>query len=283
MPYATLPAVSEIAAYERWRVVLEDRVHGASVLTAKLLTIARQTADPGHPDALLVELADEVGKAHPGIPALLNAVHLLQDSLANGGDLPSAAKDLIEQIEKDQARVVSRAANLIAGHPRVMGISYSGLVKRALLAASKTGTGVRFFVGEGRPMGEGLLLARELATAGVACTVFADLAFAGFLPETQLAMVGADAVFSDSFINKVGTGVLLREARAARIPTALVYDLTKRVGEELRPSELPSRPPSEITGVDEGEAPPSLSVVNRYFEEVPLALIDHDLHQADVA
>jgi len=269
--------VSEIAAYDRWRMVLEDRVHGASVLMTKLLTIAQHAADAPHPEATLAELTDEVAKAHPGIPALLHVVHLLQDALGKAGDLSSAAKELMGQIEKDQARVVLRAARLIAERPRVMGISYSGLVKHALLAAHQDGARVHFFVGEGGPLGEGLLLARELAAEGVACTVFTDLAFAGFLPETQLVMVGADAVFSNSFINKVGTGVLLREARAARIPTALVYDLTKQVGDELRPSELPSRPASEITGVDESEAAPSLIVVNRYFEEVSRPLIDYDL------
>lgn len=276
--YARLLPMEQPAGWQRWLEVLGDYVHGASVLIATLLTIAQEATDIREPEALLAELADEVRKAHPGIPALLRTVLLLQEELSESGSLPAAALDLTARIKADRGQVVARAAQLIARRPHVMSISYSGMARDSLLAAAKAHAKVHFFVGEGRPRGEGLLLAQELASEGVVCTVYADLAFAQFLPQAQLVLVGADAVFSESFINKTGTDLLLREARSAGIPTALIYDFTKRVDDELRPSELPSPSASEITGESESKLPPGLTVANSHFEEIPLALIDQDLH-----
>ena len=263
-------------ARQLWSAVLDDRLHGASVLIADLLRIAAEIEDVDAA-SLLSELASEVKETHPGIPALLNTVQLLQETLAQTGNLASAAHALSTHIEADRAKVVERARKLIVERPAVMSISYSGMVRDAVLEAKRAAAGFSFLIGEGRPRNEGLLLARELASNGVDCTVFADLAFAQFLPQVALVLVGADAVFSDSFINKTGTGVLLREARKAGKPTVLLYDFTKRVSDKDRPASLPLQAASEITGEDENALPNELTVVNQYFEKIPLDLIDHDL------
>ena len=277
--HARLDPMEQPPGSQRWREVLDDDVHGASVLSAKLLRIAAEVADAEDASMILARLAEQVKMAHPAIPALLNTVQLLREKLPRCRSLAAAARELAKQIEDDKTTVIAHAVQLISGRPHVMSISYSGLVRDALLAAHQDGVEVHLLIGEGRPKSEGLLLARELASEGVACTVFADMAFTGFFPQTELVIVGADAVFTDTFINKTGTALLLREARSADIPTALIYDFTKCVGEELRPKELPAHPAREIAGKHASLLPENLAVVNRYFEEVPRHLIDVDLHE----
>jgi translation initiation factor 2B subunit (eIF-2B alpha/beta/delta family) len=84
--------------------------------------------------------------------------------------------------------------------------------------------------------------------------VYADAAFAEFLPQMELVLVGADAVGEKAFVNKTGTRVLLAIAQEVGVKTAVAYDPLKLVAS----AGLPAR----------------TTVVSQLFEEIPLALAD---------
>jgi len=259
----------------RWQEILEDRTHGASVLIDWALEFLTSIPEVGNAQLILSQMEKTLLSSHSGIPALINICNLLRAEVNAGHTLSSAAELIAKKRAKHKADVILEAGRLISASPKVMSISYSGLVRDALLKAQELGSAPTLFIGEGRPQKEGLLLAAELAQRGIQTIVYADLAFADFLKEVQLVVVGADAVFENSFINKIGTKLLLDFARLNSVRTVLLYDFTKLVPEELKPREFENHAEKEILG--DFSPPPLLKVVNRYFEEIPLSLIDIEI------
>ena len=259
----------------RWQEILEDRTHGASVLIDWTLEFLTGIPEVRNAELLLTEVEKTLSANHAGIPALINICNLLRAELQAEQTLKSAADALLKKRAEHKTSVILEAGKLISASPKVMSISYSGLVRDAILKARELGSHPTLFIGEGRPQNEGLLLAVELAQKGIETVVFTDIAFANFLKEVQLVIVGADAVFENSFINKVGTRILLDFARLNSVKTVLLYDFTKLVPPELKPREFQSHPEKEILG--DFSPPQSLRVVNRYFEEIPISLIDLEI------
>ena len=257
-----------LAAHPEFLAVLSDRTHGASVLTNRLLEfLKRAELETSQAQEALQECRLQVRQAHPAIVALDNALALVLERAGKGAAVGEAAESVGRSWRKAVEGVVAQAAELVRRHPQVMTISHSGLVRDSLVAAKNADVAV--WVGEGRPGSEGLALARELAQAGIRCTVYADMAFAEFLPEVKLALVGADAVGDEAFINKTGTRVLLTMARKAGVKTAVAYDPLKCVVDGGLPM-APEHPPEELLEpCDE-----RIKAVNRWFETVPLALAD---------
>ncbi len=261
----------------RWKEILEDRTHGASVLIDWTLALIGSYTDEevGDPVKLLQELEKQLKSAHPGIPALINVTRIMRKELEIFKSVSLSAKELEKKRSSHKEKLIQKCAELILEHPNVLSISYSGLIRDSLLKAQESGGSPKLFIGEGRPQCEGALLATELAQKGLNCVVFADLAFADFLEKIQLALVGADAVFEESFINKTGTRLLLEHAKAGGVTTALVCDFTKRVPYDLMPAEIPDENPQELLPVI--VQPPNLTVHNKYFEVVSLSLVDVEI------
>jgi len=256
--------------------ILTDYTHGASVLTRRLLSLLSEL--PGAGEALLMELTAAAGllrEAHPELVSLASVMREVIASAKAGMPAAPAAHQLAERWEANQREVVSLAADYIATHPGIITVSYSGLVRDAVVAARARGCPVRVFVGEGRPRCEGLLLAAELVLCGASCTVYVDAAFADFLAQADAVLVGADAVGPEMMLNKVGTRILLQEARRCGLPTAVAYDFLKLVSAEEFPQTLSTHPADEVAGGR--RIPQAVRVVNRYFELVPLNLVDTHL------
>jgi translation initiation factor 2B subunit (eIF-2B alpha/beta/delta family) len=243
----------ELAKHPTFPSILADRTHGASVLTQRLFGFLQEMNLEGGQAADELEVCREaVQRAHPAIVALDNALALVLERVRNGAAMGEAAGTVARRWSKAVEEVVARTAELVREYPRVMTISHSGIVRDALIAANDAD--VVAWVGEGLPGCEGLELARELADAGVHCTVYADAAFAEFLPQMELVLVGADAVGEKAFVNKTGTRVLLAIAQEVGVKTAVAYDPLKLVAS----AGLPAR----------------TTVVSQLFEEIPLALAD---------
>ena len=274
---------------EEFQALLSDYTHGAAVLTRHLLQLIIKLS--GSVNIVQNDLEQALGllrKAHPEMVSLRQAIALILKRVEEGTDAGTASQELEHKWNAHLERVTEIAAAYLAQHKRVLTISYSGLVRDAILKATAQGSIIEAYLGEGRPKYEGLTFARELANKGVPCTVFADAAFSSFYNEIDCVLVGADAVGPSSLLNKIGTTAILREARARDIPSAVAYDFLKVVEDGGFPDLIAAYPAEELLagglapqGAD-GDAGPirlpnCLRAVNRYFEEVPLHLIDVEL------
>lgn len=269
--------------------LLTDYVHGASILVRRLLDLTAHVSGSGDTVLIDLELARKLlQRAHPEMISLSQAIALILKRVEDGTDAGTASRELELSWNANLERVIDMAAGYLAQHKRVLTISYSGLVRDAILKYKARGGMPEVYLGEGRPMYEGLLMAYELADKGVSCTVFADAAFTSFLNEVECVLIGADAVGPSSLLNKIGTTAILREARAHEVPTAVVYDFLKVVEDAGFPDNVAEYPAEELLAdpmaqqradgkTDSVHLPSCMRLVNRYFEVMPRQLVDVEL------
>lgn len=263
---------------------LDDRRSGAteveSALRSELARIA--SGRPAAVEAALQAAEEAVGARFPAMASLVRLVDeacaawrrggaegLLRALAADGGEAPGAA-------------LAGRLAEL--GRPdRILTLSRSGTVLDALGAvvpgwrstpgersAAASHSLPEVLVGEGRPEGEGVAMAHDLAALGYPAAVVVDAALpalaagapapeAASAPGRDLVLLGCDAVGPGGFVNKVGSYALARAAVERGVAVVVLAHPRK-----LLPVDLPL-PCEREPGV--GEAPPRLRFD---FERVPI-------------
>ncbi|HST88165.1 MAG TPA: hypothetical protein VLJ14_07285 [Ktedonobacterales bacterium] len=273
-----------------------DREHGASWLAraaADALAEACGAAAVAHgADEALREIhtaTRALAHARPSMAALANTVaHIWAAGAAPPADASWDATDAGTALARmrDAARAEetlwSRAAGEIFTAARsylnggtLLTHSRSGTVEHALTRLAADAADVAdaepraIFVTESRPGGEGVALARILATAGWRVTLIADMACGLFVGQARAVVIGADSVRADGgVVNKVGTYPLALAARAAGVPLYALCETRKVAApeypltfEEMDAAELLPRPM------------PGVTARNPYFDLTPAPLV----------
>ncbi len=254
------------ALMERVKAIAENRTAGATALLRMAVAILSDALAAKIPVA---SLAQALADAQPSMASLLNA-----------GAAAVAAEQDPAQFERFRQRIARAPAALArnaltsfgtagADPMRLVTISSSGTVRLVIEALANTRT-VHVACGEGRPALEGRMLAAELASSGIAVTMFSDAALGTALMTADAVLVGADAVTSRAFLNKVGTRMLAAAACRQGVPVYVAATRDKFLDDTLAARlTIRAAPPAEIW-----DAPPAgVDVRNCYFEEVPLDLI----------
>jgi translation initiation factor 2B subunit (eIF-2B alpha/beta/delta family) len=174
----------------RLRAIADDRVHGAGWLARRALGVLASSPRPEWPD-----LVDRIERLRPEMPALAAAAR----EALGAGDVQA----VLRRAAAARRRVAAEAADRLRGEDRVMTISNSSLVARALVLLRPPL--VEVLVEDDRD--EGRLLLAELAATDIAAAAVRR-------PSARVAVVGCDAVFADGgFVNRRGTSRLVAEAR----------------------------------------------------------------------
>jgi translation initiation factor 2B subunit (eIF-2B alpha/beta/delta family) len=161
-------------------------------------------------------------------------------------------------------------AGLVPADATVATVSTSESVRAILAAAVKAGAECRVVMSESRPSVEGVEFATSLPAWGIPVTLVVDAALPRLAERCGLVLVGADAVSEHDFINKVGSYPLALAAREAGVPVYVAATLDKFIPEGARGRPDRVWDPSEVLA----KPPPGVTVENRYFERVPLSLVE---------
>ncbi|HEY8468145.1 MAG TPA: hypothetical protein VIL18_00815 [Longimicrobiales bacterium] len=171
-----------------------------------------------------------------------------------------------ERLQHAARETAARAEGLVPAGGRLLTLSASSTVRAALLEAARRRS-FDVVCLEGRPHLEGRSLAAALAAAGVRVTVAVDAAVAAVIRGCDLVLTGADSIGDLGVVNKIGTRPAAQAARSAGIPIYALADTTK-----ILPCGVPQpvdddRPGAEVWP----DAPPGVTIWNRYFEATPLS------------
>jgi len=148
---------------------------------------------------------------------------------------------------------------------------WSETVARTLEAAQRRGLAPEAIVSEGGADLGGRKLARRLAQAGVPVRFIFDAALPDAVRCADRVWLGTDAIGARAFVGRVGTRMLLQEARRAELSCAVLATSDKLMpGGELHlpawcedePWLLWERPPAGVT------------IQSQAFEAVPLEHVD---------
>jgi translation initiation factor 2B subunit (eIF-2B alpha/beta/delta family) len=212
--------------------IAHNRTSGAAELALRAITALRawlrRHARPHEPE--LLEIARALLHAQPAMAPfgrlaneLLLAIHTpvpldtLNRALAGFGTLLQTATDRIA------ARFVK---SLRPGFRYSVGThSYSSTVLKAISAARQQIPWV--VCSESRPDQEGRLMAEQIGRLGVEVRFVTDAALPAWLPFCSLLVVGADAIASHDFQNKVGTRAMVTRALEEKKPVWVLADTLK--------------------------------------------------------
>jgi len=239
--------------------------------TLRLVTrVARKLKDAPKPElrSTITSLFGTIIRAHPqmGVLYFLRA-RFAKGRLVTEDGVRQYATELQALIGAQQDANAQALVKLLKPRTTVITTSYSSAVARALERAGKLG--IRVVVSESRPKGEGHLLAWFFRDAGIPVTLVVDAALGLHVPTSQAVVLGADAVMQDYFVNKIGTYALCLMAREHAVPVYVLTDTIRMVGKNIIPRKQVSHPPSEVI-----RQPQPYTIDNRYFDFVPLELVD---------
>ena len=210
-------------------------------------------------------------------PSMTSPANLMQDfreALDRAGDrlqFLEAAERLIERSCKAEENLARNVADRITAAMRVMTISYSSTVSRALQAASDRVGHV--YVCEGRPLCEGRQLAEELREAGAPVTLLTDAQMLLLMPQVDMVLLGADSVVpGHGAINKVGSALLALAARQFDKPVIVAAESLKRIRDDKQ--ELPAFECGTAGEVWQ-DVPEGIDISNVHFELVSWKTITH--------
>lgn len=259
-----------------------DVVSGAAAVARTAAEIVRHAAGrlPAEsPQRLREGLADLMVRILDAQPSMAPLVHLgclVLEAAEPGGNgsvedmrrrIVRTARDLRTRLESGARGAGRRALPHLPAEGTVLTLSSSSSVRAALEVAADRR--LRVICLESRPMSEGRSMARALASAGLEIVYAVDAAVGALMPSADVVLIGADSVGDGGVVNKIGSLDAARAARDLGVPILVAADRTK-----LLPPGFPQPIEDDRPAEEVWRAPAGVRVWNRYFQRVPLDLID---------
>jgi translation initiation factor 2B subunit (eIF-2B alpha/beta/delta family) len=260
-----------------------DNVSGATRLVELALDILEAFATqessqtPREFVMALATLIDAVLAAQPSMAVMINLAQKALQACPDDLPLPRVRQQLLQtlatfrrDLQSSTAALCQRALTVLPPESTVLTYSNSATVIAALRHAHDHGRIRRVLLSESRPAYDGRPQALALLAYGMTVEYSIDMALFERLPEATVVIVGADAVFPEHLVNKLGTHALAQLSQLQGVPCFSLCAANKflptAASALLRIAEHPGQ------GVWP-EAPDGLMISNRYFDATPLTLL----------
>jgi translation initiation factor 2B subunit (eIF-2B alpha/beta/delta family) len=276
-----------------WRSLVEDIARdNRSGATAIAVRAADRIADFAERTDFtredLLELSRALVAAQPSMaPLFLLANGLLRAAaVAEAGEkgkwrdgVAVSARRRAEEMRANPGIIAKHTLTMIPKGSTVLTHSASAAVQLALQLAYEYGRIAGAICTESRPQLEGQTLARDLAAAGLPVKLVVDAAAYDALARADVVLMGADALALAGVVNKIGSAGIAVAAQARGLPV-----LVLAARDKVWPAALSDAPP--IADRDPAEvwpdAPPGVTVVNRYFDVTPWSAVTSVVTEAAV-
>ena len=236
--------------------IIQDRTSGSTDIARKTCALLSELRSSEMPDEDVRSILDEILNAHRPMAVLHNCIrHFL-----SGGSPEKFMRDMEEHTKKASSLALDYLKSI--GAERVMTISSSSAVELCLSRFDG-----KIYVMESRPMLEGIRMAERLSEMGKDVIVVTDAYGISMVAkgEVDAVLTGADAIYHNMVINKVGSYALYAAAKHSGVDFISIATTEKMFpeGVELSDDEIMQfHDPEEITHRVHG--------VNPYFEGVEI-------------
>ncbi len=157
-------------------------------------------------------------------------------------------------VEESNAQIYSQLLESIdfEGSTSLMTISRSSTVEYVIKRLCRDKMLGKVFVPASHPLNEGIKLAKNLAATKCNVHLISDFSVAHYMQKTRLILVGADAITSYGFANKIGTRMLAITANYFGTPLVVLADFLKIKlnGEPLKFELIDAFPEIEDAGIE---------------------------------
>jgi len=186
--------------------------------------------------------------------------------------------ELIKLAEQNIKNIGINGSKLILNHNKLLTISYSNSLKEIFITAHKQKRKFEIYCLESRPTFEGHIFAEELTRAGIACSIVTDASMAYVANDVNVIISGADRVYENAFVNKIGTFPLAIIAKEFQIPFYMVCDTEKIFKEIDHAVRYYPRNSEEVYN----SKIKSLNVLNYCYESIPLNYVSKVINEEGI-
>lgn len=203
--------------WDAFRSIARDKRSGAAELAARSAEALQLLAS----DRDVLRAARRILRVHSSMGSLWRVF----DVALRGGSLTA----LHERLESETGAVAAAAAGwAVPKRARVLTHSASSSVLATLLAAGPRRI-PSVICTVSLPGGEGRAFAARLRRSGFSVRIVADTLIARACAESDVVLIGADAITPQRIVNKAGTLPLALTAREAGVPCYVVAGTVKMV------------------------------------------------------
>lgn len=167
------------------------------------------------------------------------------------------SSEILNLFRESKQRIIDIGSQRILDGDTILTHCHSSTVTETIMRAHKQGKRIRVIQTETRPKNQGRITARELVEVGIDTTMIIDSAARHFANESDIVLVGCDAITSEgNILNKIGTSQVALIANESRTPfyvlsTLLKFDLVTVYGEyvaieERQVGEVWDSPPNGL-------------------------------------
>jgi|GEM_PF-3511016 len=230
--------------------------------------------------ALALNRSRTIGEMHASAEALLYMKPMMAPivNLATGvkacptmGQAQNFLRNFLRSMQKGQEEVASHFVSLLLkNHPEceaIVTLSASTLVEACIMKLYDRLKSIKVIVAESRPKMEGTALAKRLGTKIKGVFVTWDASIFAFLRRGVIAVVGADAVLKETFVNKAPTLALCLVAKSNRVPV-FVVTTSHTV---LEPTAEPYFSVPKPRQIEAG----GVCILDHQFDVIPRPLVDY--------
>jgi len=261
---------------DQLKALENDRQSGSSEILRQVVDLVKQGLSNNlfNSNRDLLELIAALSALEHNFPCFAAVGHFAR-TLRQATDAASFGA-LVMAYKQNWKNAAERAARLFMSNVELEGKtillnSQSGSVVELFRQFAKKNGNCRIIQMESRPEYEGIKQAERLAGLGFDATLVADAAFTRYIDSIDMAILGADAICRNAFINKTGSHSVALAANAYGFPLYLLADSRKfidrdcfQTGEHMKPSPAFG---------DYKLASPRVRFENFYFEIVPLKYV----------
>ncbi|MEM3369642.1 MAG: S-methyl-5-thioribose-1-phosphate isomerase [Candidatus Micrarchaeia archaeon] len=266
------------------RDIKELKVQGArrvAEATAKALVISVQKSNAKTREEILNEIektSERLISLRPTEPMARNTLRFFFARLEKGKDVEEIKK-IAEKTMKiydkmfteSFLKITEYGSEMIWDDQVILTHCHSTTVNSILIQANKKKK-IKVYCTETRPLYQGHITAKQLASAGVDVTLIVDSAVRHVMKDVNMVIVGADAIATDgSLYNKIGTSTIATVANDMKVPfysatQIYKFDPLTKFG---KMTEIEMRDPKEVLK----EKIKGLKVINPAFDITPPSYI----------
>jgi len=252
------------AILDQLKIQIDQHKSGGTQVFSDWLSKTGRTAIKMYPNSVAV-------RKH--VTTLVYYVKRIAKSESELKDVKSKTLDRIdelkEHINESSKKISDAGARMILNQNKILTIGYSTSIRNILLNANRVKRKFTVYCTESRPLNEGIILAEELAAAGIQCVLIPDAGIMSIMPEINLVITGADRICEDIYINKIGTHSMALGASAYKVPFYIAAETDKVLKEtDFAVRYYPENPKEVYNGKVK-----QLKAENQYFESIPLRYV----------
>lgn len=255
-----------VAGIRSLRIQGAERIAAAAVLALQA-ELKRYRNSPQLPHKL-ADAHHALMNARPTEPFLRNCLNaIIHSDSFSVPELQRRIELVLQHIATADQHILAYTRAIIPKRGRIYTHCHSSTVTRALLDVAKRGYGIAVHQTETRPRYQGRITATELARAKVPVSHYVDSAMRLALKQSDIALLGADAITADGkVVNKVGSELAAETAFRYGIPLYICTNSWK-----FDPATVHGlREPIEERAATEvwEKAPKGVTVMNPAFERI---------------